>query len=204
LLKSAKWPLGSTITVKFLDGDSSLRARVQAVAKEWTRPGRANLNLFFTQTGPADIRIAFIQGAGSSSMIGTDCRKVKDQNKHTMNYGWLTPDSTDADLRRVVLHEFGHALGLIHEHQNPQQGIRWNKPAVINDLSKPPNSWSKAQIERNMFKVYDKKKVAATKLDKDSIMLYPIPKAWTLDGFSAELNRELSPLDIALIANQYP
>ena len=47
-----------------------------------------------------------------------------------MNYGWLTPDSDDDELRRVVLHEFGHALGLIHEHQNPEGGIEWNEPAV--------------------------------------------------------------------------
>jgi serralysin len=26
-----------------------------------------------------------------------------------MNYGWLTPTSPDAEVRRVVLYEFGHA-----------------------------------------------------------------------------------------------
>jgi len=28
----------------------------------------------------------------------------------------------------TVLHEFGHALGLIHEHQNPASGgFKWNR-----------------------------------------------------------------------------
>ena len=48
-----------------------------------------------------------------------------------MNYGWLTPESAQDEVRRVVLHEFGHALGLIHEHQNPKGGgIEWNRDAV--------------------------------------------------------------------------
>ncbi|WP_437321271.1 matrixin family metalloprotease [Sorangium sp. So ce385] len=41
-----------------------------------------------------------------------------------MNFGWLTLESTQADVESVVLHEFGHALGLIHEHQHPENGIK--------------------------------------------------------------------------------
>ena len=36
-----------------------------------------------------------------------------------MNYGWLEPDTELREYQRVVRHEFGHALGMIHEHQNP-------------------------------------------------------------------------------------
>jgi hypothetical protein len=203
LLLSTKWEPGQSITVMFLEGDQSLRDRVASVAKEWTRPGRANLTLDFVDEGPADIRIAFKQGAGSWSYLGTDCHTIPD-DKPTMNYGWLDANSPDDELRRVVLHEFGHALGLIHEHQNPQDPIQWNKPAVYNDLGGPPNNWTTATIDNNMFKAYDAAQVAATPVDPDSIMMYPIPEAWTTNGFSAALNRELSPDDEALIANQYP
>lgn len=120
-----------------------------------------------------------------------------------MNYGWLNDASPDDEIRRVVLHEFGHALGLIHEHQNPNHPIKWNKPAVYADLSGPPNNWSKQTIDNNMFKPYKLKEVAATAVDAKSIMMYPIPKSWTTDGFSAGLNSQLSPYDEALIANQY-
>ena len=33
--------------------------------------------------------------------------------------------------RPTVLHEFGHALGLIHEHQSPfKGGFEWNREEV--------------------------------------------------------------------------
>lgn len=203
LLLSTKWEPGQSITVMFLEGDRSLRDRVESVAREWTREGRANLNLVFVEEGPADIRIAFEQGAGSWSYLGTDCHTIPD-GQATMNYGWLDANSPDEELRRVVLHEFGHALGLIHEHQNPEDPIEWNKPAVYSDLGGPPNNWDQATIDNNMFKAYEPEELAATTVDPASIMMYPIPAAWTLNGFSAGLNGELSPQDEALIANQYP
>jgi hypothetical protein len=58
-----------------------------------------------------------------------------------------------------VLHEFGHALGLIHEHQNPVGGIQWNKPAVYADLGGPPNFWGKATVDNNMFATYAKDQI---------------------------------------------
>lgn len=200
LLLGAKWVVGSVITVRFLEGDPQLRARVQAVAEEWTR--LANLTLDFRDSGPTDIRIAFIQGNGSWSYIGTQCRQITEP-RPTMNYGWLTPESSEDELRRVVLHEFGHALGLIHEHQNPRRSVQWNRAAVIHDLSGPPNNWSEATIETNMFKRYEELELDATAVDTHSIMMYPIPAAWTLDGLSADLNGELSQTDKDFISHAY-
>jgi hypothetical protein len=51
----------------------------------------------------------------------------------------------------ACVHEFGHALGLIHEHQNPNRAIQWNRDAVINDLQGPPNNWDLKQ-SRTMFR----------------------------------------------------
>ena len=34
-------------------------------------------------------------------------------------------------------------------------------------------------------------------------MMYPIPKSWTLDGFSAELNSDLSQQDVEFIRGAY-
>jgi serralysin len=115
----------------------ALQERVKNVALVWTTI--ANIKFDFVQEGNADIRIAFQEGRGSWSYLGTVARQI-DETEPTMNYRWLTDDSTDDAVRRVVLHEFGHALGLIHEHQNPNRAIQWNRDAVINDLQGPPNN----------------------------------------------------------------
>ena len=201
VLKNARWQTGAQISIRFLEGDPKLQKRVRDVAREWTKI--ANLHFEFVQDAPTDIRIAFTPGNGSWSYLGTMCRNI-DEPEPTMSYGWLTPDSDDDELRRVVLHEFGHAIGLIHEHQNPEGGIVWNKPAVIHDLSGPPNRWDLATIENNIFKRYEKEELDATSLDSDSIMMYLIPKAWTLDQFSAGLNGEISEKDKQLIRSVYP
>jgi serralysin len=202
LLSAAKWQPGSTITIRFLDGALGLRERVKAVALEWTK--LADLTFAFRDQGPTDIRIAFKPGNGSWSYLGAQCRNLPEPQP-TMNYGWLTPSSPDDQLRRVVLHEFGHALGLIHEHQNPTGGIRWNRAAVIRDLSGPPNNWNEQTINNNMFKKYAPGMVSATPVDKNSIMMYPIPASWTEGGyFSADLNNELSTSDKKFIAENYP
>jgi len=200
LLEGAKWDVGRIITIRFLNGAPELQQRVRKVAEEWTK--LANLTFNFRTSGPTDIRIAFNQGNGSWSYLGKICLQIP-EDQPTMNYGWLTPDSPDDELRRVVLHEFGHALGLIHEHQNPKGGgIEWNRDAVIRDLSGPPNNWDEATIENNMFSQYTG--VTATGVDPTSIMMYPIPLAWTLDGTSAGLNGELSERDKRFIAENYP
>ena len=198
--KSAMWKPGDEITVSFIDGDKKMMQKVWQAAHGWIGPDMANLK-FVPRSKGGQIRISF-KLRGSWSAVGTTCRHVAAE-KPTMNFGWLKPDSTDAEINRVVLHEFGHALGLIHEHQSPSGGITWKRAQVIADLQGPPHFWTDAQIETNMFRKFEKKEVNATKLDEHSIMLYPIPKTWTT-GFSSSTNAELSELDRKLIRKIYP
>lgn len=200
VLNEAQWPGGQQIRVRFLEGDESLRDRVGAVAERWTAPGMAQLEFIWVDEGPAEIRIAFEQGIGSWSYLGTQCQNVPD-DQPTMNFGWLTPDSSDDAIQRVVLHEFGHALGLDHEHENAASGIRWNEPAVYAALGGPPYNWDEQTIRDNVF---DEQDVGtASVVDPDSIMLYPIPSVWTLDGTSVDLNPDLSEGDMATIRRMY-
>lgn len=204
LAKESKWASGDKITVSFLDGDPNIQAKVKDAAKKWVSPGPANLRLDFrNDTTDTLIRISF-QFNGSWSTVGTTCRQVTDLTEPTMNYGWLTPNSTPAELERVVLHEFGHALGLIHEHQNPAGGIDWNRENVIRDLSGPPNNWPLDVIEHNMFAAHAAHETNFTETDPDSIMMYPIPASWTMNGFSADLNNGLSTKDKQFIRAEYP
>jgi len=205
LLNQYRWPNGATITVRFLEGDKKLQDRVKAVAQEWVAKNMAHLFLDFKpQTAnKTDIRIAFKAGAGSWSHLGNFCRQIPEPQP-TMNFGWINADSPETTLRSVVLHEFGHALGLIQEHQNPKGGIPWNEAAVVKDLSGPPNNWDRNKIQHNMFDHYRPDEVSGTDVDPKSIMMYPIPAAWTLNGFSSGFNTELSEKDKTFIRFAYP
>jgi serralysin len=203
LLRGVKWNPGEIISVSFLDGDPAVQKKVRNVARRWTYSGRARLRLDFRQGPDTDIRISF-RHPGSWSVLGTTCRQVTDKSRPTMNYGWLHAGSTAEEIRRVVLHEFGHALGLVHEHQNPADGIKWNREAAINELSGSPNNWSLATIEFNMFHTFSDQETNFTALDPRSIMMYPIPERWTTNGFSVGLNSNLSKKDKEFISQQYP
>jgi hypothetical protein len=206
LLRGAKWNSGDTISVSFLDGDRGVQDKVSAFAKHWTRAGGgpANLTFNFQNDTNSDIRISF-KYTGSWSVIGTTCRQITNKEQPTMNFGWLTSDTPDSEVKRVVLHEFGHAIGLAHEHQNPAGGIEWDQVQVIKDLSGPPNNWSIPVISRNMFETYSNEETNHTgTTDGSSIMMYPIPKTWTKNGFSAGLNTALSDTDKSFVREQYP
>jgi serralysin len=200
LVKGSKWQSGDTISISFIDGTDEQKALVRKFAPVWITQ-LANLRFAWLEPPNTDIRISFAN-PGSWSVIGTTCRNVP-PDQATMNFGWLTPGVTDEEARRVILHEFGHALGLVHEHQNPVGQIHWNKDAVIADLSGPPNNWDRDTIEHNMFEAYPRNEIAGTTLDSTSIMMYPIPKSWTLDGTSAGLNTDLSQTDRTFIKQQY-
>ena len=188
------WINGSTLRIRFVDGTPPQHDVVREFAPQWT--DHANLHFEFGQAADAEIRIAFADD-GAWSYIGTDARGIS-AGEPTMNFGWLD--------EAVVLHEFGHAIGLAHEHQNPDGGIRWNEPAVIRDLSGPPNRWDVATIRHNVLEKYSHDQINGTEFDPHSIMLYSFPADWTLDGFHTEPNTKLSQLDRMFIASEqmYP
>lgn len=198
--KNCQWNNGATLRVRFLEGSPTVKRKVEHHARQWAR--YANLDLEIVESGPADIRISFKQGAGSWSYIGTCGRPAEPEA--TMNYGWLHDATDDAEYQRIVLHEFGHALGLGHEQSSPAVNISWNKEAVY-AYYKETNGWDREKVDFNVFHRYQYSELdAASPYDARSIMQYAIPAELTTDGFSVGWNMELSDTDKAFINALYP
>ncbi len=189
------WVNGSNLRVRFLGGTPAQQAKAKEQAQWWTQ--HANLTFEFNDAPDAEIRIAFDPSDGAWSYIGTDCQAIP-RNQPTMNLGFLDGGT--------AAHEFGHAIGLAHEHQNPAGGIEWNEEVVIRDLMGPPNNWTVAQIRHNVLDKYSADQIRGTQFDPDSIMLYFFPDSWVKSGNGTKANEVLSALDKAFIASEraYP
>lgn len=194
------WNPGSIIKVKFVNGSRLLRTRVFNYAKEWEK--HANLKFQLVESGDADIRIFLGRNNGHSSYIGTVARNI-DASEETMNL-----DSADLgnDLvywKGTVLHEFGHAIGLLHEHSSPISGIQWNKELMYK-LYLEQQGWDKEMVDYQVFRTYKSSYTNGSKYDPKSIMHYPVYPQETLDGYSVGWNNVLSKGDIEIVKALYP
>jgi hypothetical protein len=125
--------------------------------------------------------------------------------KPNINFDWLTPSSPDKEIQRIVLHEFGHVLGLLHEHGNPLPDLQWNKDAVYATYSGPPNYWTKEQVDRFVFGISPPDYFPVRKIsDRQSIMMFPIRAEHLSSGVAIDWNDASSPLHGKFVAAIYP
>lgn len=196
-----KWTY-TTLKVKFLDGDSNLHEQVKNISRIWEKYCgiRFDYKVYASGVTP-DISITFKQ-SGSWSYVGTDSRRVTP----SMNLGILTGQPELNEFYRVVLHEFGHAIGLIHEHQSPTAKIPWNEEAVYSYYMNPDTyHWTENEVRENILKKYDKSIIMGSVYDSKSIMVYAIPKEITVnESYSVKPNYRLSDSDIVYIQKMYP
>ncbi|MCP4316008.1 MAG: peptidase [Hyphomicrobiales bacterium] len=190
-----QWANGSTLRIRFLEGTQDQRDMVTTMAPMWTE--FANLTFEFTDDPRAEIRVSFDENDGAWSYVGTDNSDIP-LHAATLNLGWLD--------QGVILHEFGHMIGLSHEHQNDEGGIIWNEAKVIEDLSGRPNFWDEATIRRNVLNKYRADQVHGTEFDPNSVMLYAFPDSWTQNTGATSENHDMSDMDKAFVASEvmYP
>lgn len=195
------WAPGHTIRIRFLGGSPALQERIKAAARQWTE--HANIHFDFVIAEPSDVRIAFTPGKGSWSYIGTQCKSAA-STEPTMNLGWFTDATDDREISRVTLHEFGHVLGMIHEHQSPVANIDWDEPVVIAYYATLTPPWPAGDVENYVFNTYDSAHTNFSGFDPKSIMIYPIPNEHTDDDWEVGWNSELSEIDKQHVKVLYP
>jgi serralysin len=198
LLEDGRTPDTGRITlgVYLIDASDIQRRVTMAAASAWTstKVGKRIDFDFDVARESSDIRIQFAQGSGNRSYVGRNCRSIAKSD-------WTMTIEDLVDY--VVRHEFGHTLGLQHEHQFPHNEIQWNKPAVIAALG--AQGWKAEDVKRFVFDKMGEDAVCTKDpgFNVKSIMLYPIPPEWTLNGFSSSTNTEISAGDIKCLSGLY-
>jgi hypothetical protein len=239
------WVPGSTVTVAFRGGDAGLYKKIESAAGAWMK--HANIKLEFTnpQTGKyrlwsaqdtsyaSDIRIGFAE-KGYWSCVGTDSRysKCAAAGQPSMNLQGFDV-TLPLDYKETVLHEFGHALALEHEHQHPDEGcdqeFRWDddpgyeltedqhgqrirdsknrRPGLYTLLEGAPNKWPRADIDTNLRQYAQSGDFELSTFDDKSVMLYKF-ETWMFkkpDSRCCKIrDAALSAQDKSFISRLYP
>lgn len=212
-LTNKKWVSGTSLHYCFTERSGSPswawdEAQKKVVRKAFQIWKDVGIGLDFIEVADeseAEIKIGCEQNDRSWSYVGTDCLKNNDLGR-TMNFGW---DLRTAWGGATALHEIGHALGLEHEHQNPNSGIAWNEPAVYEYYRGSPNYWPDDDIRHNVLNKIQSSRLKGSKWDPDSNMQYPVkpglmvsPKPYDRTGVGE--NIFLSKTDKLTILEDYP
>jgi hypothetical protein len=213
------WKKQRVVTVAFQGGSADLYALIEQTANTWTslggqltfsfqdKPGHYRQWTTADKSPAANIRIAFSDGAegGYWSLIGVLAKNVG-PNEPTMNFGGFpnilqryfhgqnTSEWVTTYEHLTILHEFGHALGLSHEHFNPQCQSDLKMEPIIAYLMGPPNHWREEQARFNMDAGYymralgrqagpvESRIVASRTTDQASVMLYRFDLSYYRSG----------------------
>lgn len=197
---SYKWKVGETIRVKFLNKNPKLEELVKKATTEWME--YANVKFSYVEDGDAEIRIEFASDNSYWSQIGTSCKTITYPSQPTMHLGFSDLSIGEDVIYGTILHEFGHALGCIHEHQQTNATIKWDKKKVLDYYAKV--GWDEAITNHNILDKFPDKDLSNSDYDQDSIMHYFFPSELTEDGKGSKMNFALSQKDKDFIKFCYP
>ena len=217
--RTLAWDQNQTLTICFLSGTSTARARIVTVAMEWMN--YVNLKFDFGDTanprtcsgkGTEDIKIGFINTGPDSwhwSYIGNDSRN-HDQSMNYQDFGgdvmpaYVTPQF----FRHKIMHEFGHALGFEHEHQKPELNCEAEFDPVALKKWAASVGWGEEEITTNLRRLTREGREFSPGQDKASIMHYSLTPEILRDGKNnkcwVEENLDLSDVDRNFAKSKYP
>lgn len=216
--RTKTWTPGSSLRVCFLGGTQGLNSFVANVAKAWNGIG-ANISLNFGPLGDprrcqpgvnADIRVTYNNQGQNWSRYGVDSvltrRGWNDASLH-LDFRYINSDYG----RGTILHEFGHALGMYHEHQKPVENgceNEFNWPVVYSNMY-ARNGWDRALTDSQIRPISDLGYIVYSDgIDRSSVMLYAFAANELANGtgsrcYTPRNNNAISQGDIAVLQAAY-
>lgn len=191
------WPNRSTITVSFMeDLSDKLKYRVERVIRRWEP--HMSLAMEFVEGRQANIRIS-LNGMQNRSELGNNALYIP-ADIPTLT---LATPSDHPSFEPDLLHEFGHALGLNHEHQHPDANIPWDMDRTYRYF-KERFGWDENDVNSQIFEVHYDADVFRGSYDKKSIMHYQVPNEITLGDWEVGVNTTISEQDKINLRKIYP
>jgi hypothetical protein len=211
------WDPGQPLRVCFFDGTRDLRTRIANAARQWEKDTRVRFDFgsptnprLCDSSQPSHIRVGFAY-KGYWSLVGQQSVDEARQFEQSLNLeGFDAAPPAEPEFTQLVMHEFGHALGLEHEHQSPfsecEKEFDW--PRVEAYLAGSPNFWSPEKTRHNMRRIFDDGNIRGSAFDAKSIMLYSFPALFYIKGTAStcfsKVNYEISKVDRETLNAMYP
>ncbi len=241
-----RWTPGATVTVAIRGGDESLHRQINQVAALWTSHGNIGFDFGYVPGRgyrtwsaadveyAAQIRIGFDE-PGYFSCIGNDsvsrdCAAPQQSSMNLPGFDRRLPP----DWQPILLHAFGHALGLEHQQETRDAHcdgeLRWEddtgyirmvdgrgqpvpdeqgrRPGIYSVLEGPPQHWSRETVDVNLRQLVHCHTCEPEEPDQQSVMRYQFAP-WMLARESSgrcarPRSDDLSALDRERLARLYP
>jgi hypothetical protein len=202
LLNSAYWGVrGVHCTVGFLEPvPADFQQHFLLHANAWGQ--YANVRFELAPAGQVAMVRVTCRGDGYWSYLGPQIMTIP-ANQPTMSLQDFDRGMPESEWVRVVRHEVGHTLGLLHEHSLPEIISLLDPEAVIADFS-ASQGWSRQMIIEQILTPPAPGTYRVGKPSTASIMCYQFPAKDTKSRRPIPGGLDITPDDGAFVGSLYP